>query len=279
MWCSEGTVPITMADDLTDADGGTTEPDGGTTDPDGGMPAHPDPGVLRVALAQVPAMPADSRTNLTSQVRWVHRAATQHVDLVVFPALSLTGYELFLLAEGKLDLSLGDPVVEPLQNAAMRLGLTVVTSAPLLVDGDRLLTSLAISPDGAVTVYAQQWLAPEEKAVFTAGSQAAVVVVRGRRVLLGLGADAAEPSHIASTPADLYCVSGRWFDRGSMESRLGQRAGEAGVHVLAANYAGRTGGNQSCGASGAWDPTGERVAGARGTGSELVLVDIPPAAR
>jgi 5-aminopentanamidase len=254
-------VPITMADDLTDDDGG--------------LPAQPDPGVLRVALGQVPAMPSDSRTNLTSQVRWVHRAASQHVDLVVFPALSLTGYEMFLLSEGKLDLSLGDPIVEPLQGAAARLGLTVVTSAPLLVDGDRLLTSLAISPDGAVTVYAQQWLAPEEKAFFVPGSQAAVVMVRGRKVLLALGADAAEPAHIASTPADLYCVSGRWFGRTAMEAHLGERASRAGIPVLAANYAGWTGGNESCGASGAWGPDGRRLAGARGAGPELVLVDLP----
>lgn len=49
---------------------------------------------LNVALAQIYPKLGDVRANLTQHLDFIDQAAAQHADLVVFPELSLTGYQV-----------------------------------------------------------------------------------------------------------------------------------------------------------------------------------------
>jgi NAD+ synthase (glutamine-hydrolysing) len=65
-------------------------------------PVHPDlstasppvdqPGVLRVAMAQIAPVLGDVERNLALHLEQIEAARRQHADLMVFPELSLTGY-------------------------------------------------------------------------------------------------------------------------------------------------------------------------------------------
>ncbi len=54
---------------------------------------------MRVALAQTDCRLGDVAGNLVTTERLIKEAAADGVDLVVFPELSLTGYELGQLAD------------------------------------------------------------------------------------------------------------------------------------------------------------------------------------
>lgn len=82
-----------------------------------------------LAAAQYPAAAANIACNLERHLEFVAQAAEQQVQLLVFPELSLSGYELADAAE--LALTLGDPRLQPLAAAAQSHQMTIIVGAPL----------------------------------------------------------------------------------------------------------------------------------------------------
>jgi predicted amidohydrolase len=48
---------------------------------------------MRIAIAQIEAIKGNIEKNIENHVKWIYQAIQNKADLVVFPELSLTGYE------------------------------------------------------------------------------------------------------------------------------------------------------------------------------------------
>ncbi len=81
-----------------------------------------------VAVAQTRPVRGDVPANLDEHVRLALLAAAEGAQVVVFPELSLTGYELDL-AE-KLAFTEADPRLMPLLDLAHSSGMILVVGAP-----------------------------------------------------------------------------------------------------------------------------------------------------
>jgi predicted amidohydrolase len=79
-------------------------------------------------------------------------AAERGVRLLVFPELSLTGYELALAGASALEPN--SPVLKPLRDFASEARMTLVAGTPLLTNDGRMhIAALAFCPDGALSIY------------------------------------------------------------------------------------------------------------------------------
>lgn len=79
---------------------------------------------LTVGLAQIYPRLGDLMVNLEKHLAYVERAAQQKVDLLVFPELSLTGYQVQdLVPEVAIRPRADDPVFAPLLNASRRMDI------------------------------------------------------------------------------------------------------------------------------------------------------------
>jgi NAD+ synthase (glutamine-hydrolysing) len=88
-------------------------------------------GFVRVAAATPVVHPADPKANADEHIRLIEAAATQGVDLIVFPELSLSGYALD-------DLHMQGALLDEVERQALRLAeatgdaaITVVVGAPI----------------------------------------------------------------------------------------------------------------------------------------------------
>src|SRR6188472_4663083 len=99
-----------------------------------------------IGVAQTCPIRGDVEANVAEHLRCVRLAAKHGVSLLVFPELSLTGYELALAAERAF--TVDDPRLEPLREAARSQALTLVVGAPLRVDDRLHIGALVLSPDG-----------------------------------------------------------------------------------------------------------------------------------
>src|SRR5689334_6157007 len=90
------------------------------------------PNQFRIAAAQVPSLRGDLTANSAVHLAAVQAAAEQGVSVLIFPELSLTGYELDLAAE--LALSKSDARLDPLHEVARAANMHVVLGAPLKSD-------------------------------------------------------------------------------------------------------------------------------------------------
>jgi predicted amidohydrolase len=195
--------------------------------------------------------------------------------LLVFPELSLTGYEL-AMARAKA-VRPDSSELDPLRHLATQARMVVVAGAPVLNDRDELyIAALAIYPDGSVMTYSKEHVHESEAEVFTSGPGGPVLIIEDATVSLAICADASHPQHAAKAAArgaNVYAV-GVMIEQDAYPRKaalLRQYAAEHRMAVLMANYSGATGGEISAGKSAVWCEDGRVVATSTGTEEALVV--------
>lgn len=222
------------------------------------MGAAPRP-ALAVAVAQPPCVPYDVAANVAAHAAAVRDAGAR---VVVFPEMSLTGYEL----DAPL-LSPGDARLAPLAEACADTGSLALAGAPVRGEGGRAhIGVLAVDGTGAAVAYRKVWLGGAEPERFAPGDRPAVVEVDGWRLGLAVCRDTGVPRHAAETAAlgaDAYLagVLEAEADAAVVDARARRIAAAHGVWVAIASFAGSTGGgyDRAAGRSGVWAPGGAVV--------------------
>ena len=243
------------------------------------MPERP----LRVAVAQSLSVPGDVVANVRAATRTIAAARDGGADLVVFPELSLTGYELGALASSSEPwLTSDDARLVPLRRACADARVTAVVGAPLFgAENRRRLAALVIDGTGELGVSSKEHLHGAEGTLFEADKPRAPFDVGGWRVAVAICFDAAHPRHAeaaAAQGADLYLVSAFYGvgEERRADLHLAARAMDHRMFSALANHAGTTGGYVSCGGSGVWGPTGDPLC--RASAAETLLVaELDPA--
>lgn len=243
-------------------------------------------GELSIAVGQVWATRGDVDANVAQHLRMVSAAAACGVQLLVFPELSLTGYELDL-AE-RLAFSPGDSRLSPLCDAACNAAMDLIVGAPIRMDDRLHLGAFLIRPDGDVAIYTKRGLGafgpevnpggpipPPEAEVFVPGDRNPSIVVGGSTAAVGICAETLGPDHAASAArggANIYaaCHFGIPLDTGFRLRVLKGHAIRYGMAVAFANHGGPTGGLQAGGLSSIWSEDGTCVA-RLGSGLQLAV--------
>ncbi|RDK07588.1 carbon-nitrogen hydrolase family protein [Cupriavidus lacunae] len=230
-----------------------------------------------VAAAQSVSIAGDVQENVDRHLVFLREAAARGSRMVVFPELSLTGYEMAVANE--LAFRDDDARLAPLRDECVRRGLTAVVGAPLRFNDVVRIGALALGPDGTVSCYTKQYLHPGEDSVFVPGSGGRLLSVDGMTVALAICADTGYPEHAvqaASTGASLY-AAGVLITASGYDADTALLQGYAAQHrfaVLMANHGGDTGGWSPIGKSTFWDEDGRCVVAAEGTGAALVMVSL-----
>ena len=220
---------------------------------------------LTIAAAQSISLAGDISGNIARHSRFIEAAAEQGVDLLVFPELSLTGYEGQDAATLAIDPQ--DAVLQPLRDLARELGVTAVVGMPIRLEGSDavLIGALVLGADGSLGVYSKQHLHTGEELVFAPGFGGPTLNIGGDVVALAVCADFTHASHAAAAAdqgARLYAV-----DTAILQGYARQHS----MAVLMANHGGLTGGWQSAGRSGIWSEEGSLIVAAPGAGDLLVV--------
>jgi predicted amidohydrolase len=227
-----------------------------------------------VAAAQSESKRGDIAANIGEHLRLVDRAASLGVHLIVFPELSLIGYELDL--GHALQLEPEDPLLAPIRDAASRHRMHILVGGPRTSGLDRpFLSAFLISPD-TTTCYDKIYVHESERAFFAPGDTTCVVNIRGVRTAIAICADTSHPAHAveaAQHDARLYVASvmKALDEYPTHADRMAGYAARHGMAVLTANHAGSTGGQRSAGSSAIWDERGQLVARAGPEGRALVI--------
>lgn len=231
---------------------------------------------LTLAAAQTLSIAGDVPANLRRHLAFMHAAAEQGVQLLVFPELSLTGYEPSLAAE--LAITPQDAVLAPLREMARELRLTAVVGMPIRLapQGGVLIGALVLGADGSLAVYTKQHLHPGEELAFTAGQGGAALEWGGDRIALAVCADfshASHPRQAAQAGANVYAAGVLISDGGyaTDSALLKGYAAEHRMLVLMANHGGPSGGWACAGRSAIWSAAGDLLAAAPGVGEALVI--------
>jgi len=231
------------------------------------------PAALVVAVAQPACTAGDVAATASAHADAVRAAGAR---LVVFPELSLTGYEL-----GAAPVEPDDARLAPLTEACAATGAIALAGAPVDEHGRRSIAVLRVDGDGAAVAYRKAHLGGDEPARFAPGDGPAVLELDGRRVGVGICRDTGQPAHVdgmAALGPDLY-VAGLVHGAGELaeQDRRGKRiAAACGCPVAFASFAGPTGHGYgvTAGTSTIWDATGRVLARAGDAPGEVVAARV-----
>ena len=225
---------------------------------------------LTLAVAQPPCVALDVAANALAHAAAVRAAGAR---VVVFPEMSLTGYELAAPVVTE-----DDPRLAPLVEACAETGTTALVGAP--VEGPYIGT-FAVDADGVRVVYRKVSTHADEGKRFRAGPCPETIEVDGWSLGLAICRDTGIEQHWADTAAlgiDAYVAGAvdNFEDDAVATSRAERIATKYGVWVAFAGFAGATGEGyaRTAGRSGIWSPDGaEAVRAGRAPGEVVSAVD------
>ncbi len=223
---------------------------------------------LTVAAAQPRCIARDVRANALEHARAIRDARAR---VVVFPELSLTGYEL-----DADPVSPDSELLTPIVDSCAATGAVVLVGAPVEEGGRTHIAMLRAGATGIEVAYRKTFLGDDEAGRFSPGDGAAALEIDGWRVGVGVCKDTGVDRHIADVAAldiDLYAAGLVHLpeELAEQERRAARIARACNAYVVFASFAGPTGGgyDRTAGVSSIWAADGRAIARAGDDSGEI----------
>jgi len=163
---------------------------------------------MKIGIVQTRPVPGDVAANLAHHQRWAGLAVERGVDLLVFPELSITGYEPSLA--GELAMTKDDIRLEGLQRMSDRYGMYVGIGAPIRAEEGVMIGMVILRPDEERMLYAKQYLHADEQPFFVPGKEQVFLSLDDNKIALSICYELSVPEHSVnaySHRANIYLSS------------------------------------------------------------------------
>ncbi len=231
---------------------------------------------MKLCAAQLASEIGSIDKNVHKHLALIDAAIARSADLIVFPELSLTGYEPKLADAMASDLC--DPRLDVFQERADAAQITIGVGLPTRSPQGVQISIIVFRPRASRLAYAKQQLHADELPYFVAGREQLILSLSGHRCAPAICYESLQASHAevaAANGADIYLASVAKPQRNVLKAyeHYPQVAQRLGMSVLMANAIGTCDGFVSAGQSTIWNRSGERIA-QLGTDEEgLVMFD------
>lgn len=231
---------------------------------------------MKVCLSQFLST-GDVETNVGRHVEVIRRAASAQCRFVLFPELSLTGYEP--RRARSLALTVEDPCLMPLRETSGALGVSIACGAPLLAGPGVEIGMIIFTPGQAPTTYAKQRLHEDETPFFIAGTRETQIRLAGHAIAPGICFESLDPTHLraaAEAGATAYAasVAKPACAMAKAHQHYAAMAAQHGVPILLANAVGPNTEFVSGGRSAAWNSGGSKVTSLENDTPGELIVDL-----
>lgn len=225
-----------------------------------------------IASAQTVPENGDVSYNIERHIELIQRANEKGVELIVFPELSLTGYEPELAKS--LAFQKNDNRLEPMIEIAHKTKMIIIVGAPVQIKEKLHIGAFIIYPDKSVSIYTKRYLHPGEEKYFDPGEFDPQIKLNGHTISLAICADISNPLHPQSASnkgADLYLAGVLCTPNGYKKDvdMLKDYAQKYGMLVMMTNFGGNSGGYEAAGGSIIISKNGKEISRVDGKGEGL----------
>jgi predicted amidohydrolase len=231
---------------------------------------------LKIGAAQSISVRGDVRENIKRHQKLIGLANKNNAGIILFPELSLTGYEPDLA--DSLAFSIDDRRLDPLKESSASKQIIVIAGAPVRMETGLHIGSFIIFPEGSVLLYTKKYLHPSENKYFSPGILCPVLNIDKETISLAICADTANPEHAkkaSEAGSTVYLVSILTSKRGYKADTdlLKGYAAKYSMLVVMANHGAKSGEYDSAGCSAVWSNKGDIIAALDGPGEGMVIVE------
>lgn len=217
---------------------------------------------MRVAIAQIKAIKGNVEKNIENHLKWIKQAIQNNADILVFPELSVTGYEPDL-AEN-LATNQDDRRLDEIQSLSDRNGITIGVGLPTKDESDTFVSMIIFQPHMERITYSKQYLYPPEEPIFKAGKNPLVLNFETEIISPAICYETFNKAHCEfakRNKATIYIASVLSSINGidAELKKLSDIAKNNNLVTFMANYVGESGGYKCAGKSSVWDTTGKLI--------------------
>jgi predicted amidohydrolase len=230
-----------------------------------------------IASAQTNPDQKDILSNLKDHYQLIRIAATNGVQLIVFPEMSITGYQRERAKE--FSFSENDTRLGIMKQMAIDNNMIIIAGAPLNIGQRLFIGSLIFTPEGSTLVYTKQYLHPGEEVSFLPSMiYDPVIEIENEKISLAICADIDNPLHAESAflrGSSFYFPSIFFSKNGIPEAHklLGEYAKKYSLNILMSNFCGKSWNTVAGGRSAFWNSKGVLVSSLDETNSGLLIVE------
>lgn len=214
---------------------------------------------MKICTTQIRPVSGDIGRSIHKHETFIVNAAEQGTDLILFPELSLTGYEPEWAQEWAMDTQ--DPQLDGFQILSDTQHITICIGIPAKSEAGVLIGMLIFQPNQARRLYAKQHLHADEMPWFVPGNTAGTWKQNGGVLTPAICYESLLPEHAAAAGAEgisVYLASVAKSAAGLEKARVHYPAiaRQYGMAVVLSNSIGFCDNFVSAGGSAVWDKNG-----------------------
>jgi len=212
---------------------------------------------MKVGVAQTRPITADISRNIQQHKTLIAQAVASGIDILIFPELSLTGYEPTLAHT--LAVEPNDKRLDVFQQISDTHQLIIGAGIPIRHGEDVCISMVLFQPGKSRQLYSKKYLHADEEPFFVSGQHGPNRI--GEEIALAICYEISVPQHAeeASTSgAKIYIASVAKFMHGIDKAlaRLTQISSSYSMTVLMSNSIGQADGYECAGKSSIWNNKG-----------------------
>lgn len=237
---------------------------------------------MKAAVAQITCTPGNREANFESIIAFAEKASSSRCDIIVFPELVDTGYDMDVIGHSALEWS--GPLFGRLQKAARRRRIAIICGLSQREPKATYNAVAVIDENGALAAtYRKTHLFSagdfDEKRYFTPGDSLTIVPFGQMHLGIMICYDLRFPElgrFLVLRGANALVVCAAWPQSRAYhwKTLLAARAIENQAYVIAANRVGKDNDLAFCGESCILDPRGLAVVQGSPDKQELLIADI-----
>lgn len=218
---------------------------------------------MRIAVVQTSAKKGAIPLNIKNHLSLIKSALPSKPDLIMFPELSITGYEPEL-AE-KLACTIDDERFNSFQIIANANNVTIGIGMPTRSKEGVHISLLFFQPDNERLLYSKQLLHADELPYFVSSENQVFLTIKEKKIAFGICYETLQREHFikaVKNKADIYIASVAKPERGNEKAYVHFQsiAKEFNIPILMSNCVGYCDNFMSNGKSAVWNKDGKIVA-------------------
>jgi predicted amidohydrolase len=228
-----------------------------------------------IAAAQSGSEKGNISRNILTHQKYINVASEYGANVIIFPELSLTGYEPSIVNETALDGS--ESILIPLLESAKRKNITIIAGCPIRSEYSKpYIGAFIIQPSQQISIYRKRYLHKGEDLYFIPSRDNIIYQCKEERIGIAICADIDNPAHPADskkTGATIYASGVLMTPNGISNAydKLSSYAKKYQMLTVMANYATETGGYETAGKSAIWNENGNLITSLESVEEALVI--------
>lgn len=231
---------------------------------------------MKICVAQTRPVKADILTNIVNHKKLIDLAVAHGADSIIFPELSLTGYEPGLAKELATDQD--DNRLNVFQEISDTSQITIGVGVPIKNNTGICISMIIFQPHKARQIYSKKYLHPDEEEYFVSGQNSAGLPVNNSNMAIAICYELSVPEHSENAfknGTKIYIASVAKSADGVEKATksLADIGKKYSMAVLMSNSVGQADGFECAGKTSIWNNKGVLAGQLNDTSEGILIID------